>query len=61
MCVFITVPTWLNIIGILGGAIILQNTKINRWTKLARGLGQVGLGLAGGFIAGDVADYYNRY
>ena len=37
----------------------VEKAKINRWTKLARGLGQVGLGLAGGFIAGDVADYYN--
>ena len=38
----------------------VEKAEINRWTKLARGLGQVGLGLAGGFIAGDVADYYNK-
>ena len=39
----------------------VKKAKVSRWPQLARGLGQVGLGLAGGFIAGDVADYYNRY
>ena len=39
----------------------VEKAKINRWTKLARGLGQVGLGLAGGCFSGKVADYYNRY
>ena len=38
----------------------IKKAKVSRWTQLARGLGQVGLGLAGGFIAGDVADYYNE-
>ena len=38
----------------------VEKAKVSRWTQLARGLGQVGLGLAGGFIAGDVADYYNE-
>ena len=38
----------------------MEKAKINRWTKLARGLGQVGLGLAGGYFSGKVADYYNK-
>ena len=38
----------------------VKKAKINRWTKLARGLGQVGLGLAGGLLSGKVADYYNK-
>ena len=38
----------------------IKKAKVSRWTQLARGLGQVGLGLAGGFIAGDIADYYNE-
>ena len=37
----------------------VEKAKINRWTKLARGIGQVGLGLAGGYFSGKVADYYN--
>ena len=38
----------------------MEKAEINRWTKLARGLGQVGLGLAGGLLSGKVADYYNE-
>ena len=38
----------------------VEKAKINRWTKLARGLGQVGLGLAGGLLSGKVADCYNK-
>ena len=38
----------------------VKKAKVSRWPQLARGLGQVGLGLAGGFIVGDVADYYNK-
>ena len=38
----------------------VEKAKINGWTNLARGLGQVGLGLAGGLLSGKVADYYNK-
>lgn len=39
----------------------VKKAKVSRWPQLARGLGQVGLGLAGGCFSGKVADYYNRY
>ena len=38
----------------------VKKAKVSRWTQLARGLGQVGLGLAGGYFSGKVADYYNK-